>query len=209
MYYFDWNSIENQIAIHYTKTVEDSLVKSTYVMLMNTFCTRYIHLEHDYTAANPALKINNLNDSVNQDSVFYVQGLGGVRGMIRLNDLKSWADSMPIAINRAQLIIERESHDAMPPDSLISTLTIYHKNDNKISLIDDYNLGSGVGGKYVRSKQHYSFNITLHLQKLINGDVEGDVLYLEPESYLKPNTTVLRSGNHSGKMKLIITYTKL
>ena len=180
MYNFDWSSLENQIALYYTKTVEDTLVKSVYIMLMNTFCTRYIQLEHDYTAASPALKINNLNDSVNQDSVFYVQGLGGVRGMIRLNDLKSWADSMPIAINRAQLIIERESHEAMPPDSLISTLTIYHKEDNKIKLIDDYKLDSGAGGKYIRSKDHYSFNITLHLQRLLNGDIESDLLYLEP-----------------------------
>lgn len=207
--FFDWNNIENQILLHYTKNEEDTSYKATYVMLLNTFCKRYIHFEHDYTAADPSLKINSLNDSLNQDSVFYVQGMGGVRGMIRLNDLQSWAEKMPIAINRAQLIIERELHDAMPPDSIINTITIYYKKGSSIELIDDYDVSSSVGGKYVMSKQHYSFNISLHLQKLLNGDIESDILYLEPESYLKPNQSVLRSSNHTGKMKLIITYTKL
>lgn len=210
VHYFDWNNTNNRIVIYYTKTIEeDSIVSSSFTMLLNTFCKRYNHFEHNYSAASPSLKINHINDTIIQDSVFYIQGMGGVRGMLKLNDLKSWLDSMPVAINRAQLIIERESHAGMPADTIIDKITIYHKDDDKINIIDDYDLNAGAGGTYNRAKDHYSFNITLHLQHLLNGDLSTDKLYLEPESYLNANRAVLRSGNHSGKIKLIITYTKL
>lgn len=210
VHFFDWTNTNNKIVIYYTKTIEeDSIASSSFTMFFNTYCKRYNHFEHDYTAASPSLKINHLNDTLTQDSVFYIQGLGGVRGMLKLNDLKSWLDSMPIAINRAQLIIERENHTGMPADTIIENITIYHKEDNKINLIDDYDIDLGAGGSYNRAKDHYSFNITLHLQHLLNGDLKTDELYLEPESYLSAYRAILRSGNHSGKIKLIITYTKL
>jgi len=210
VHYFDFTNTSNRIVIYYTKTVEeDSTTSSYFTMLLNTYCKRFNHFEHDYTAASPSLNINYLNDTTIQDSVFYIQGMGGVRGMLKLNDLKSWLDSMPIAINRAQLYIERENHSGMPADTIIDKLTIYHKENDKINLIDDYDIDAGAGGVYSRINNYYSFNITLHLQHLLNGDLKTDKLYLEPESYFDANRTVLRSGNHSGKIKLKITYTKL
>ncbi len=82
---------------------------------------------------------------------------------------------------------------------------------NKYYALTDFNTNSEVfGGKYIKSKNYYSFNITFYIQEILTGGNPDKVLYIEPYyTHTRANSVVLRSGSHERRMKLILTYTKL
>lgn len=210
MYYFDLTNTVNHLSIHYHNTEKDSLKVGFY---NDSYTPRYNHFENDYTLASELRKIKFLNDTLNQDSVFYVQGLGGVYGLLKLEDITNWLDSMPVVINRAELIIERENSVLLPEDSILSSIAIYvpTSSSSGVKKIVDYaSFPATFGGSFVKAKNHYSFNITLHLQQVLTGDVASKELVLEsPNIYSEANRVILRSGNHRRKIRLALTYTKL
>ena len=153
-----------------------------------------------------------LNDTITQDSVFYLQGFGGVYGKLRLDGLTNWIDSMPVVINRAELIIERENSLLLPEDSILNSIAIYMPiGEGQLSrIVDASSFSSTFGGTFSQSKNYYSFNITLHLQQLLTGDLTEKWLILEPSNTLSEvNRAILRSGNHRRKIRRALTYTKL
>ncbi len=83
------------------------------------------------------------------------------------------------------------------------------KDDTRENLVDRLVAEEDFGGDYSKSKKYYSFNITNHLQELLKNP-DNDAIYVEPSNaYERAGGAVLRSGSHSSRMKLIITYTKL
>jgi hypothetical protein len=161
----------------------------------------------NYNLANPSLKINHLNDTTFQDSVFYISGLGGPIGQLRLDDVKKWAEKMPVAINKAELRLEFEN---APVDSLISKILFFTDFNSKGLQFDQYYIAKSASSKYNKAKKYFSYNISLHLQDLISGRITNNKIYIEPENTgYSPSYAILRSGSHSKRMKLIVTYTKL
>jgi hypothetical protein len=170
--------------------------------------------EHDHSTASPATAILNLNNTTTQDSVFYLQGLGGTRGLIKLEGLSDWANKMPVIINRAELRIEPEQVpiSIFEPDSVFTEINIFKKNSaNQYSAITDLQYYSGTfGGNYIKYKGYYSFNITNHLQEQLQSTTPNLDIYLEPRSrFARASQTILKTANNSKKIKLIVTYTKL
>ncbi len=209
MYYFDLTNTVNHLWIHYHNSEKDSLKIGFY---SDVYTPRYNHFEHDYTLATESRKIKFLNDTLNQDSVFYIQGLGGVYGLLKLEDVSNWLDSMPVVINRAELIIERENNTLLPQDSVLSNIAVYvpFGSSGLKKVVDYSSFPATFGGTFVSSKNHYTFNITLHLQQLLTGDIESKELILESKNiYSEVNRAILRSGNHRRKIRLALTYTKL
>jgi hypothetical protein len=206
MYYFDYSSDQTKLVVYYRNKEQDTTSMS-FTYLMNDYCVRFNHYQHDFSMVN-----NIFNDTINpQQSVFYLKGLNGSRGVIMLDDIMNWLDSMPVAIHRAELRIELEDDPSLPPDTLVDRLFIYKKLNNKYTALVDYQISSDVyGGKYIKSKKYYSFNITFHIQEILTSGTPDKVLYIEPMlSYSRANSAILRSGSHSRRMKLILTYTKL
>jgi len=188
------------------------------------YTSRYNHFQHDYTTARPDLKINHLNDTTFQDSLFYISGLGGYRGLIKLNGVKEWIKKMPIAINRAELRFDVQEHPDFPSDSLINPLLYYYYRDNDTSSLKlysststndlvslyDYSITEVQTTRYSKPKNYYSIDVTLHLQNLLKGKIKKEYFYLEPSDFkVNYKEGIFRSGSNSNRMKLIITYTKL
>lgn len=215
MYYFDFASTATKMVVYYKndgQEVDTVSLEYNYALYFESN-KRFNHFTHDVDAADPGLGIqfNYPSDPLTQDSVFYVKGLGLSRGVVVLEDVVNWLDLMPVTINRAELRFELEEQANMPKDTLLEQLFIYKITDNKRDNLVDYRVNpESFGGKYSKSKKYYSFNITHHLQSLLK-EVDPDFnLYVEQiNSYQRANGTVLRSGNHSNRIKLIITYTKL
>lgn len=177
-----------------------------------TFASRYYQYLHDPSKADPAKKIQHLNDTLTQDTVFYTQSLGGIYGKLNFTDLEQWRDSMPVVIHRAELIIGLESPSTSTPDSTISQLFFYYKDEGKwIGLIEDQLSTTGVNtnGSYRTFRNGYSVDITYHFQRLLKGEYSDNSIYVFPNSNTNVKRGVLKSGQNSKPIKLKITYTKL
>ena len=197
---------------HYVKQIngKDSTIKTSKTY---TFGSRFYEYLHDYTKADPAKKIQHLNDTITQDTVFYTQSLGGVYGKITFPDLTQWRDSMPIVIHRAELIIGKADATTSLPDSTISQLLFYYKDGNEwIGLIKDQITSTNTlssNGSYRTFRNGYSVNITYHFQRMLKGEYSDNSLYVFPNSNTTIRHGVLKSGQNSTPIKLKITYTKL
>lgn len=216
-----------RMVLHYhyysSKTKRDSLRTLKYYT--GTYFARYNHITKDYSTAQPDMQINHRNDTTIQDSVFYISGLGGTRGLIKLRSISEWMKKMPISINRAELQFGVQEHPRILKDSTIFPLMYYgyrdvdtsnikrytsQDNDLTVGCLSDYELSKNQTTSFKKAKNYYSIDITVHLQNMLKGQKKSNYFYLEPsdfKSYYKEG--VFRTGKNSQPMKLIITYSKL
>lgn len=214
MYYFDYSSEDSKMAVYFRDLEnEDDSTTRKYEYAFLTGNTRFNKFSNDLDFADPNLKVkfNYPAEDLVQDSVFYLKGLGVAKGVLLFDDIIQWADSMPVAIHRAELRLELEEHEQIPKDSLTKQLFLYQMKDGKRVGLIDYSINSEVfDGNYKKPYKYYSFNITHHIQALLKKDDPDISVYIEPsQSYIRAHSAILRTGNHSSRIKLILTYTKL
>ncbi len=176
--------------------------------LISPFSARVNSISHDYseTSFNAYLDTRNY-----EDSLIYLQASGGLKANILIDDLSSWGDSVNIAINKAELIFHIDtvlSQMALypPPDQLYFT---YIDTANVEQLPADYYFSTEFYGGYLDKDNYtYHFNITQHLQDIIDG--KGNLgFYLTPgRAADHVNRVVLKGSESAVGIKLIITYTK-
>jgi hypothetical protein len=172
-----------------------------------TFVAKVNLFRHDYSST---VFYPNLNQTNIQDSVVYIQSMGGLAARVLFPGLETWRDSVPVAINKARLILPIELLDLTAADySRPSRLILLTRDDQgEFKVISDYNAGINYfGGSFNPDLQAYVFNITNQTQKYIQGSIEDlDLYLLVNDLATTPNRLVLTSGNHSNPMRLEITY---
>lgn len=194
----------------------------TLIFYNDALSSRYNHYTHNYsgTPIESVVKVDTtITSTTLEPPVFYIDGLGGVRGLIKLNGLTEWKLKMPIAINRAELRFDVAEDPSFPSDSLITPLLFYYKRSYNSSytntssdVVSIYDTGfTGVEtSKYNKAKKYYSIDVSLHIQNLLKENNERDFFYLEPNDFKSfYDQGIFRSGSNSKPMKLYITYTKL
>jgi len=218
LYSFDISS-GFTFTLYYMKPTPNGPRKATFSLIPTIY--RFAHFQHNYDNVEPALKVNMTTvDKINEtpeDTVFCVEGLGGVRGLIKFKSLSAWREKMPIAINRAELRFDVQTHSKHSVDSTIKKLYFYNYRsyDTRTNYVTDIPIyDSRVSASsittYNRAKQYYSIDVTVQLQNLINSKLNRDYIYIEPTSYQNTYMNGLyKTGNNSKPMKLIITYSKL
>lgn len=176
----------------------------------------------DYSGSIIEPFINNTDNS--GDSLFFLQGLEGVYGMIELPDLSSFEGE--VAINKAELILTVAE---LPEDSDIYTLpqqlVLEAKNDlGNYEYIYDV-AGSDQTGEFISTvipsifggeltgftdrPDEYSMNITAQIQDVLKGKADPQLrLSLFARNNLA-NRAVFYGGQHSTyPVKLRIYYTQ-
>ena len=176
--------------------------------LISPYSARVNSIVHDYSGT-PFKE--HLDSDVTTDSLIYVQATGGLKSKVTIDDLDSWADSTNIAINKAELIFQVDTiasqvHRFPPP------LQLYFKYINASGQEEwpsDYNISSLYYGGYLSSDYTYHFNITKHLQEIIDGTIINRGFYLTTgEKADQANRVVLKGSTSATGIKLIITYSK-
>lgn len=173
---------------------------------------RALNFEHDFqeSVVEEFLQKTELGDSL-----FFVQGTAGLQGIVELPYITSLEG---IVVNRAELQIPVEdiNHEeyALPTQLLISQMD----EDGDLSVIDDIifsggNLTSLFGGVIVEgvngNSDYYSFNISDHLQDMIDGVVDNRLVFtIFPQSE-RASRVVLHGAKHSEPVHLSVTFTKL
>ncbi len=164
---------------------------------------------HDFSTADPAYGITHLNDNI-EDSVSYVQGLAGAFTRFSFPTLENWRDSLPIAINKAELVVNLSTDDPYsseftPPDFLDIRI---RDDDGNFETVFDLVLGREYFGGYLKDGV-YTFNISDFVHKYLAEYYNDPTLYIFVNAdYYQADRVVLNGYNHSGGVELKMTYTK-
>jgi hypothetical protein len=174
--------------------------------IISTYSARVNNIQHDYSET-PFYQ--NLNSETVQDSLIYVQSTGGLKTRILIEELSSWRDSVNIAINKAELIFQIDTvasqvHKFPPPLQMLFTVV---DSLGKEFLPKDYVFNPSFYGGGLRKDYTYHFNITQHVQEVIDGNAKNLGFYLTPaQKNNQANRVVLKGSTSKTGIKLIITY---
>ena len=149
-----------------------------------------------------------ITDTSLGSELFYVQPLGGCKGKVYFPYLDALSDTS-VMINKAELILPFQFYllDAYRPPSTLILST--KNNDGETIFLSDF-FESDHGGTIDLVNSQYRFNITRHINEIINGTKENQpISILSLGSGISANRAILNGANTSKKdqPKLIITYT--
>ncbi len=185
---------------------KDSALLMPYII--SGYSARVNHIEHDYTKTP---FYTNLNSETNQDSLIYIQATGGLKSRIIIDNLSSWADSTNTAINKAELIFQIDTvasqvHKFPPPSQMLFTVV---DSVGKEFLPKDYVFSPTFYGGGLQDDYTYHFNITQHLQEIIDGNTGNYGFYLTPaRKNDQANRVIIKGSKSKTGIKLIISYSK-
>jgi hypothetical protein len=202
----DLLSTNSRMTLHYKNAENDSL---TLTFAFGIESKRINLFRHDFTGTD---FYSSLNQTEIQDSVVFVKSMSGLTAKLQFPDMLQWRDSMPVAINKARLILPVEVLDAttdLYPLPVQLMLLIKNEQD-EFATFTDYDIGTGYfGGTYDPDLQAYAFNVSNQVQQFITGKVDALEFYvLVQNNSTAADRVVLTTGNHTRPIKLQITYHK-
>lgn len=184
----------------------DSALIMPYVV--SQYSARVNRISHDYSSAP---FYSQLNKETRKDSLIYVQATGGLKAKVQIDDLSSWADSANVAINKAELIFQIDTvasqvHKFAPPNQLLFTV-IDSTGVERLPI--DYVFSPTFYGGALQKDYTYHFNITQHVQQIIEGTAQNRGFFLTPAvKSSEGNRVVLKGSTSKTGIRLIITYSK-
>lgn len=216
---FNLLDFRSRLFIYYSNSEEDSL---SFSFIFNDFSARVNLFEHDKSTANPSYKINHIDDDI-QDTVIYIQGMGGVYSKIILPYLKNWVDSMPMAINKAEFILplsvdDPEALNAPPPRNFD---LLYRNEEGDLDVIfDSFYSTDYFGGVLEEDDEFVRFTITSHVQdyleELSRGDTLGSIstknefyLLVRNPGFVSNRSILTSPAKVLNKLRFKLTYTKI
>ena len=199
--------------LYYHNQDQDSL-SATY--LYGTGMAYANHYKHDFSQANADfVKQIVQKDTLLGQTKYYVQGLAGVKTIIKFPDLIKLAREGKIGINEAKLVLPgNEPQPYFKAPTQLSLLKI--ASDTSFSSLADQNEGATYfGGTYKASTNSYEFHITHYIQSLVSDTTQSDrglLLYINggtvyPERFVFNGMTPENDTLNRTKLELI--YTKL
>jgi hypothetical protein len=177
--------------------------------IVTEFSARVNHIEHDYTGT-PFFE--NITSGTTEDSLIYIQTTGGLETKINIDNLTLWKDSANTAINKAELVFQIDTiasdlENYPAPDQLLFT---FIDSTGREYLPKDYSFSPAFyGGALDDDDYTYRFNITQHLQQIIDGELGNHGFRLTTANKNNEAKRVILKGSTSETgIRLIITYSK-
>ncbi|MEZ5083036.1 MAG: DUF4270 domain-containing protein [Bacteroidales bacterium] len=211
--YFDLVSDYSNVTVYYhnnDSTDNDSL---SYSFVINTNCSRVNRIQHNYEQSldyNFKQQILAGDTNLGMEKLF-VQGMGGVRTVIKFPGLTEWLDSGSVVINEAKLVMTSMDYTEENDPSLSMLLFNTNENGDFLVTVDQSTQGDDYfGGVYDEGSQSYYFRISLHLQDLMSGEPDYGLSLFSNGKSIWANETVLYGTQAGGpqKFRLYIIYSK-
>ncbi len=155
-------------------------------------------------------------DTLKGDSLLFIQSMATYRTKIQLPHFTKFIEDQnnEIAINSARLILPVE--ESMLPDSTFKALSlILFAEDPEtpgrfVNLEDQFVTTGYFGGNLDEEKMNYSFNITKHLQSILDDPSKITPLYLRVSgSFQNAGRIVLKGPGRQNPLRLEIHYTQI
>lgn len=159
---------------------------------------RVSSITHDYTGT---AFMSDLDKDVKMENNIYIQPTGGLKSQIWIGGLSGWRDSLNVSINKAELVFQVDTiasdiDNYQPPSNLI--LTFVDKDGEERLPIDYYFSPSFYDGNLDTTDYTYHFNITQHVQRVIN------VLDPEDDNYVGNQGFYLTTGQRADDAKRVV-----
>ncbi len=195
------------------QTEEDTLYRMQRYPI-NEFARRTTRIEHfGYEGTDEALRLQiEHGDQAMADSLLFVQSLGLVRANIGFPFLENLSEIERLLVNKAELVVPVDttySAEHLPPADELLLLRM--DDEGELHFLDDYMMGSGYfGGRLDEDNMEYRFNISKHVQQVMDGEVSNDKLALVVVgSADNMSRVVLRGpGRTDNPMRIMIYYTE-
>ena len=221
--YFDLIDDRTNLTIYYHDSGDPENDSLSYVYLINANCARVGNFSHDYSLSADYNFLTYVADTSNHDTVdngrqtLYLEGLGGVKTILKFPEFLAWAKETHPVLNEAKLVINAQSYDDdyAPPERLVMFQLVPDSTveggfnigftPDQSTFTDDY-----FGGNFNESKMNYTFRITLYLQSLILGEPDYGLTIFPNGKSVKANGVVLTGTDHvyPQHMQLQVIYTK-
>ncbi len=180
------------------------------------FSARVSSITHDYTGTP---FVDDLDNEIEQDEYIYIQPTGGLKSNIWISGLDSWRDSTNVSINKAELIfhvdtIASDLETYQPPNSLL--LTYVNQDGDERLPIDYYFSPSFYNGTLDTTDYTYRFNITQHVQQMIDIIDPDDDEYVGNQGFFlttgqrasEASRVILEGTGRDGGVKFSVTYSE-
>lgn len=208
--YFDPYHKDSKITVYYQNTAESDTLEFDYPF-KQAYCANLF--SHDYNSTPVGNKLT--EEPLQQDTITYIQGMGGTRGLIRLPYLNKWRNSFgdkTILINKAELIV-KPTAEQQPGVGLVKKpyeLILMRRNENGIKYpINEYLTPQAYLGETAREETgYYRFTITNYFQKLINNELPNNGMYLMVRNKNEDAGRMLINGgaHQQNAMEVVIRY---
>jgi hypothetical protein len=213
---FDLSSASSKVTLYYSNTTDD--LDHAYTFNFNTECTNFNIFEHTYDG--PKFLPDLSDPDPVQDSVVYLQGASGLRAKIKIPYLDKLHEQGSWIVNQAKLIVQSESYAATSesqypaPEQLVILAININDGDTTLNSLEDFTTYDQYGNLVYAGVEYnegdYIFDITYFAQQVVNGKKtnNGLMIMLKDGAY-NPSRVILKSGNHSNGMKLLLNITKI
>ncbi|MCF6240933.1 MAG: DUF4270 domain-containing protein, partial [Bacteroidales bacterium] len=203
---FNIVNAETKAVLYYHNT-EDTLQLSFFVPSISI---RFNMVEQLYDA--PGFLPDLDNPESKEDSVVYIQGLGGLKTRLKIPGLDSLKKSGLWGVNKAEIILHAENssisqEEDFPAPPKLKILAI--KPDGSTEVVVDY-IGqtSYLGVNYEDGS--YLFDITYYVQQILSGAIENDGFYILSNSdYDNPSRVVITGTKHQNPLQMRLTLRKI
>ncbi len=216
MLYFRLTDSYSRLQIYYKKTGQEN--NNTYELpLGNATGRRFNHFEHfDHADASADIRAQIFEgDTALGDSILFVQSMANYRVMLKLPYINDLIDEQneEFAINSAQLIIPIDQSFSLDSVDLAQALILYRENPSNpgqlISLNDQFVAPGYFGGTINTEKSEFAFNITQHLQMILEDPSKNTPLYIRVSGAAQnAGRVVLKGPGRSDPIRLVIKYTQ-
>jgi hypothetical protein len=157
---------------------DDAGMNATYSFVLSDKSARYRVIEHDFSTADPARSVKNINNFV-KDTLVYQQTLDGVYTRLEFPGLAQFKDYLPASVNMARLILPVHLDDDVFTDNKVPKnlyLRYTDSDGNKLFLPDALMNLSYFGGNYSVEDDEYVINMAVFVQEYLEGRIEEPVV---------------------------------
>ncbi len=167
-----FSTINSYMTVYYRYQGDNRINIGSYTFKYTSSCEAYSVIEQQYYGS--ALQALAVNNPIMDSQSAYLQGGGGTRVRVDLQDVL-WMRNLPnVVINKAELVVPFDANTKFA--RLDSVNVVYEKSAGLYSLTADF--GRNAGGNFRQAPGYYRFNITNHVQSLLVGEIENTELLM-------------------------------
>lgn len=202
-------SVDAGVSIYYRSNNEESRIDTLSTVFNFGYTAPNINIfTHDYTGT--AFE-NTIGSTLNQDTVTYIQSMDGLKTRILIEDSELAKFSNKVLYDARLLIRLHDTlHSEISPYEPVIAPVIEKTSLDELSTeyLSEYYMNGALG--VFRFNDLYTFNITKYMQDLLDDTSQNKGLYIKVNlPHRSAKRTILRSGNNSKPMEIIIKYSDL
>ncbi|UCG26608.1 MAG: DUF4270 domain-containing protein [Bacteroidales bacterium] len=207
IFLLDVLSPSSKLTLYY-HDINNDTIPEEYTFNINIFSARANLFFHDYSTGS----IAHLNDTLVEDTLIYIQGLGGTYAKIDFPFLEELRNLGPMVVNKAEIKFKLWEYYDNTLFTRPEELRLLRKNEEgKFTPLFDEALGEDYfGGRLDEESGTYTFNITAHLKTLLNDETGDTSIYLFMRNPIdSPERVALFNNTSPNNIGFRFVYTKL